>query len=604
VFSIPHYDFSGVLADADVLLTVPPFAKLEWACLALHILQACAKREGFTVQVFYANLAMAAWVGEDNYRSICNKGYLGEAIFARYVHKSINQDIKLDDQYIEIRDSLGNWIASLMNGVLKNSYKILGCSTTYEQINPSIAFVNYAKQIQPELITVLGGSNCYRELAPAMFSLSDQIDYIFSGESEISFPNFLKNVLDGKYPKERIIQEEICDINEIPVPDYSDYLRQLEYFLPQSKLFQESQYYLSYETSRGCWWGQKHRCNFCGALNDMSYREKNPEKVIRDLKHLKNKYHIKYIMMTDLIMPYNYFKALLPQLVNENLNLKIFYEVKSNLSFEQLILLKKAGIFQVQAGIETLSSSLLKKMSKGVTARQNITFLRNARTIGIEISWSFLYKFPQDTEEEYRELLQLLPLIVHFNPPNPIQEVSIVKFCPLYNFPDKFGIVNIIPESFYQNLFPSEVISKIAYFHRGDFDCFARPEEPLIQNIIRILTAWRKKWENGNRPKLKLTVNSHGKFLLIDTRGLDEPLVQTISKKQAMTIILDRPIDIVPSELQAEIDWGLQHKLLVELDSWYISLVTANLELIAAFKRESQTITNASNINKEICLNE
>jgi ribosomal peptide maturation radical SAM protein 1 len=594
------YDFSAILDDADALLIVPPFAKLDWACLALHILQACARKAGFTVQVFYANLAMARWIGEANYQRLCDKGYVGEILFGRHVYKNdINRNVKMelmDESAVEIDDQLKIWVHALMDAVLKKKYRVLGCSTTYQQINSSITLINYVKQIRPEIVTVLGGANCQGEVGRALFSLSNQMDYIFSGESELAFTDFLKDIIrNGRYPQERIIPEKCCDINEIPVPDYDDYLRQFKYFLPKSSVYQNNQYFLSYETSRGCWWGQKHRCFFCGAMVDMNYREKSPQKVISELHDLRNKYHVKNIMMTDLIMPYKYIHSLVPRLIDEKLHLTIFYEVKSNLSFEQLILLKRAGICKFQPGIETLSSSLLEKMNKGVSARQNIIFLRNTRTIGIELSWSFLYMFPKDTEDEYQEIKVILPLISHLSPPNRIQPISTMRFSPLYKFPEKFGITKTIANLNYQYCFPEAIISDIACFHQGDYACFGKPEEPLIQEIIGMLNIWQKKWQHKEQPKLKLVVNSRQKFLLIDTRGLDEPILQTISYKQAAVIMMDRPVTSVSRDLQDEIAWGLKHKFLIELDSWYVSLVTANPELVSFFIKENDMTSNPIN---------
>jgi hypothetical protein len=47
--------------------------------------------------------------------------------------------------------------------------------------------INYAKGINPNLITILGGANCQGDLGRGLLSLLDNIDHIFSGESEITF---------------------------------------------------------------------------------------------------------------------------------------------------------------------------------------------------------------------------------------------------------------------------------------------------------------------------------------------------------------------------------------------------------------------------------
>ena len=83
--------------------------------------------------------------------------------------------------------------------------------------------------------------------------------------------------------------------------------------------------------------------------------------------------------MTDSIMPYTYFKTLLPRLAGQFPGSQIFYEQRANLSLPQILALRRAGITSIQPGIESLSSRLLSLINKGVQARQNLMLLRYAR---------------------------------------------------------------------------------------------------------------------------------------------------------------------------------------------------------------------------------
>ena len=50
------------------------------------------------------------------------------------------------------------------------------------------------------------------------------------------------------------------DLDKLPYPDYDDYVltqKQLNLVFPGDPA-------LHIEGSRGCWWGQKHQCTFCG----------------------------------------------------------------------------------------------------------------------------------------------------------------------------------------------------------------------------------------------------------------------------------------------------------------------------------------------------
>ena len=128
--------------------------------------------------------------------------------------------------------------------------------------NCCIALINQLKTLQPNLLTLIGGSNCEDEMAEGIASLSASIDYIFSGESEETFVDFLHAYSAGNLPSQRIIESQpVESLDSIPLPDYDSYFIQTENFFEENP--PKHTISIGYETSRGCWWGQKHRCTFC-----------------------------------------------------------------------------------------------------------------------------------------------------------------------------------------------------------------------------------------------------------------------------------------------------------------------------------------------------
>jgi radical SAM superfamily enzyme YgiQ (UPF0313 family) len=72
-------------------------------------------------------------------------------------------------------------------------------------------------------------------MARGIASLSASIDYIFSGESEITFVEFVRAMLTGSYPKDRIIHGELCrDMDALPTPVFEEFYEQRKRFLPSS----------------------------------------------------------------------------------------------------------------------------------------------------------------------------------------------------------------------------------------------------------------------------------------------------------------------------------------------------------------------------------
>src|SRR5207237_1910604 len=65
----------------------------------------------------------------------------------------------------------------------------------------------------------------------------------------------------------------VRDLDALRYPDYDDYFAQLAASVGSGEAAPK----LLLETSRGCWWGEKHHCTFCG-LNSagMADRGKSP----------------------------------------------------------------------------------------------------------------------------------------------------------------------------------------------------------------------------------------------------------------------------------------------------------------------------------------
>ncbi len=604
--------FEEVLTKkGDVLLIVPPFAGIESPSFAAHILKACAESKGFSVDIAYVNLEFASIMGIKDYKSFCYSSIsmLGDMYFAHeaygtspfskvgtdvgsFLNKYMNNSIVDTSNIEKILLNLGTWVDEVTEEFANMDYKVIGCSTCFTQTSASVALLNKIKEKKPEIITVIGGANCEGEMAEGILNLSNNIDYVFSGEGECSFSEFLEGVFSNNPPENKIIKEKQClNLDEIPVPDYTQYINQIKLFLPDCEALKSNNILLSYESSRGCWWGQgeKHQCNFCG-LNGRrtSFRQKSPDKVIHDLKIIHEQFPSAKILMVDNIMPQNYMETLLPRISKEIPDISFHYEVKANTTFDQLITLKNAGAFHLQPGIEALSTSLLKRMSKGVTASRNIYFLRNARSLDLDITWNLLYGFPGDIIEEYQETIQLIPQIIHLKPPESFGIMCLQRFSKYYNNPDTFGIKNIRPIDAYQLFLPENAdIDKVAYYFSGDFECFSKKDQLLISEITKLVEKWIKLWRGNYIPKLHINRTSKDSYLLLDSRGLPgNKKMQVLTHKQAETVLIDRTVKS-EEEITEEIIWAKNNKLIVEVDSRYVSLVTASPDLLQEMKKEN-----------------
>jgi ribosomal peptide maturation radical SAM protein 1 len=611
------------MAPGDCLIIVPPFADLTRPSLAAHVLQACAQEAGPTVRVLYANVLLASVIGEEDSQALCftpTSNLLGERLFARAAHgiRPLGHDWddgrrlghswnESESQFspadlIRLEASCRDWVEHFAVEVAQLEFPIVGCSTTFEQTAASIAILNRVKAHRPQTMTILGGANCDGELAEGIHSRGGLIDFVFSGESDATFPRFLRSALDGRLPTVRTVRgEPVLNMDRLPRPDFSEFYEQSREFLPDG-LLARTDIWLPYETSRGCWWGEKHHCTFCGLNGStMKFREKSPEQILTDLKEMTARHGTNRVVMYDNIMPHSYFGTLLPRLERELPGLHLFYEQKANLTLDRFQMLKRAGVAATQPGIEALSTSLLKRMDKGVSASQNVAHLRYARSLDIALRWNILYAFPGDEIADYEGTLDLLPRLRHLEPPTGVYPLSIDRFSPYFNKPSHYGITNLRPMEAYFAVLPAEAdVWKSAYHFRGDYDSQSRSMPGVIEQIKEEVRKWQAAWQSESEelPVLSVADVAENAYLLLDTRGLPGTEVfNFVDEPTACVVLAGHHGQLTPA-----VEWALAHQAAVELDSWIVPLATASPDLIARFEARGRNETNRTASRSAVAL--
>jgi ribosomal peptide maturation radical SAM protein 1 len=600
------YDARALLRPAEVLLVVPPFAWLDRPALGVHLLQALARRAGVETQVLYASALFAAWFGEASAVALSRTQYslfLGERMFARAAFGTppLGHDggASIDPTFAAAREDharagvpfvlsranlltieagIADWLDSFVPAIAGGGYRVVGCTSSFEQTAASLAILAGVKRRAPATLTALGGANCEGEMARGLAELCD-VDAIFSGESERSFVRFLETVRAGGRPA-RIHDGEPCtDLDALPPPDYADYYAQLGALLPASLPHAR----LTYETSRGCWWGEKSHCTFCGLNGQgMASRHKSPDHALAELGGLLAHHPNRDVVMTDNIMPHGYWKTFVSRLAGELPGVRMVYEIKANLTLGQVAALARAGIREIQPGIEALSTGLLQLMAKGTTCAQNLALLRYAAAAGLQVHWNVLYGFPGDRLRFYEDTLALVPLITHLPPPFRLNRVIIDRFSPYHDHPGRHGVASLRAIPPYRAWLPEGAPhEKLAYHFEAVFASEALDNPDLMEELAGAIAAWRRAWVQ-RRPARLAIVPAGPDLELIDTRGLPGlPEVQVIDEDQALAALVGRSITAPERAGDA---WARAHQLVVERDRKLVPLAVASLDLLAAFE--------------------
>jgi ribosomal peptide maturation radical SAM protein 1 len=304
----------------------------------------------------------------------------------------------------------------------------------------------------------------------------------------------------------------VAHLDDLPMLSYDDYFGQLS----QSGLPLRSNVWLMFETARGCWWGEKHHCTFCGLNGQgMPFRSKTASRALDEFSYLTGKYPGFPVTLVDNILDMNYFKDFIPGLAERNPGVEVFYEIKSNLKKEQLRMLRAAGVSRVQPGIESLSDQVLHIMDKGVRALQNIQLLKWCKELDIWPQWNFIWGFPGEDPAEYARMAELAPLLAHLPPPLSTTRIRIDRFSPNYDKAEQMGFKNLEPYPAYHYVYglPPKALENLAYYFTFEYrearDAW-QYVEPLVNEIA--------KWQQGYSQTTMFWVEKGERLLLWDER--------------------------------------------------------------------------------------
>lgn len=451
------------------MLVSMPFSSPHYPNLALGLLKPLAEQAGAVCDVRYFSLDYLDALGAHPYASLTEPpiymAQAGEWVFAAAADSRLDPDsagfftdVLLRDHpdayrpalllaLMAARQGAADFIERCLDSVDWGRYALVGFTTSFQQTMASLALARRIKGRHPSVTIVLGGANCQDAMGLELLAQYPFIDAVCLGEGEQAFAEIVRRTraetaLDGipgvaTRGQPAPATADRTDVEALPYPDFDAFFAQ-HAASPAAAAFPPA---VVFETARGCWWGAKHHCTFCG-LNgaSMAFRSKSQDRAYDELAYLVTRHGVADVANADNILDMAYFQKFLPRLAASPLNLLIYYEAKANLRPEQIDILARAGVRKIQAGIETLDTTLLKLMRKGSTGLQNVQTLKLAAEAGIYIEWLALCGFPGETAAEYDRIAAILPALRHLQPPAAFLRARADRFSPYFDRPAEFGV--------------------------------------------------------------------------------------------------------------------------------------------------------------------
>jgi len=535
-----------------VALVCMPFRLVSGPSPAIGLLREIAERAGFPTDSYHLNLDLAARLDPSVYESLCHNRHdlLSEWLFGV---AAFDDEIAYGDAaYLAAHPDLVNLVPGLVrdtdhlyklrheiipdyvdecaNTIDWGLYRVVGFTSVFAQNVASMALARRIKERWPEVVTVFGGANMDGEAGEEYMDALPFIDYVVVGDGDHTFPALLSRLASQTSPDDvpgLVVRttngvrstgpaQLCCDLEALPTPNYDEFFERARRLGIDRR--EDCGWTLSFEGSRGCWWGEKHQCMFCGFNSTgIMYRAKSPKRVFDELVELAYKYGITSFSSTDSIMDMRFVEDFFGEVQESKTDFEFYLETKANLTRQQLRTLQRGGVRILQPGIESLSSRVLRLMSKGTTMLQNVLCLKWSRYYGMTVSWNVLWGFPGEQEEDYRRELEVMKLISHLDPPVRVGTFVMARFSPLFVNKDGFRISNLRPKQSYSYVYPQSVAAeKIALY----FDC--EVGDTVAKEVHDDAVAWVEEWQRrwgSETPDTLVSRRAPGVLFIEDNRG-------------------------------------------------------------------------------------
>lgn len=382
-----------------------------------------------------------------------------------------------------LKDFSGAVWSEIRAAILAYSPTVVGITAKSQNFASAQMVAQIAKEINKEIIVVVGGP--HPSMAGKDVFDCKAIDISVRGEGEKTIIELLNAVGISKALEKinGIIFRKNGEVTETPPREFITDLDTLCFphetvsqVLKNSDLYPLTAFKNVFAI-RGC----PFNCFYCGSRNIWSRkaRFRSPENIVEEIKGLQ-KMGLKSIHFDDDTFGINqkYIQDLCNALISHCPGIKWSCEIHVRLANDKNIsMMKKAGCYSIQIGIESGSNEILQEMRKNITIEEALSACKIIKKYGIELQAFFMVGFPQETEETLNETIKAIEkidcdvLIYSIFTPYPGTEAF--EFC---------RSKGLIPESYNVSL----------YNHQSPLNCFCMHIQPerfrmLVSKIERIV---------------------------------------------------------------------------------------------------------------------
>ena len=619
-----------------VMLVASPWPLFNRPSIQISALKAYLNQHLRDVHIhaWHLFLSIADSIGYKTYQALSQRTWLAETVYAAILHPERAASIEKlylqhakhepDLEHLAFNDlvyKVKSATDTLIKQIKWQKTDLVGFSVSLCQMTASLYIMREIKRINPGVKIVVGGTTFCGPSARDFLEVFSHIDFIVQGEGEIPLLELIRffnngKKLDKKQDIPGIVSRhsqnemstcfsQVSDLEQLPCPDFKDYFVTLQGFAPEKRFFPT----LPIEASRGCWWNRsifqanmdetqtigkhipKNGCAFCNLnLQWQGYRTKAPRQVAREIDDLTANHQTLSIAFMDNIVPNSKVRGPFKEIRQLGKDVQLFGEIRANTTLPELVRMQRAGLEELQVGIESLSAGLLKKMNKGTRVIQNLEIMKHCEMLGLKSSSNLIIGFPGSDEKDITATLEAIDFAMPFQPLKPVRFWLGLE-SPVWQSYREFNIKSIGNHPAYGILFPEKMTRGLTFIiqnYRGDMSRQRKAWKPVEKKISQ----WHEMYAHMHakaHSKPILSFQDGGTFLIITQRrpkgpsdthrlvGLSRKIYLLCQTNCSVKQILAAFSDLSTEQLMPFLNMMIDKRLMYGEDDQYLSLaVPAN----------------------------
>ncbi|MBF0315055.1 MAG: radical SAM protein [Oligoflexia bacterium] len=408
----------------------------------------------------------------------------------------------------------GKDIASIAIKLLNERPHVIGFYALSESFNCVMRIAKLIKESNHKIFILVGGPHV--TALPESLAPFPWIDYAFRGEAEESLPLLLKNIFSNDHLHLSQIPGLIYrNLGKICYGDMAMVKNLDKLKMPARELFGNLSHYrpslLAYKklpatgmlTARGC----SNRCVFCqSGKGDYPLRLHSSQYVIEEMSYLKQNHAIRELIIFDdtFLVHEARAVAICEEMIRKKLNFSWSCNARvNNVNGPLLKLMKRAGCWLIQYGIESGNQEILNNCNKKIDLKKVEAACALAYKHGLYVKGYFIFGLPGETKATLKEtthFMQKLP--IHYAAINfltPFPGTPMWDICDEHGYFDKsdYDKINYLSDT--PPFIPKGMsVSDLTQAQRKAYIKFYLNPLTILRNLIKINTLEDiKKLANG-----------------------------------------------------------------------------------------------------------